>query len=464
MRPVRAIILTAVCCVVALGAFAVFRTVPASRLWKGYRVLYVISDSLTDAQVCAVLARNGCRDVVARSNQGIPIVSRYSPVQAQGADSYITKRNVFFRDESNTALVCYVPEGQDLALSRALDELQTVPGAVAGTDGTASFPWISPIVCAAFALVCIVFAQQRLAIAPALLFLLAFSLSRPQFTTGAAACLASYGYFMLQKIWGRHGFLKSTGSPLVVICLFAPAVLLFVSSPLNVLFYVVALAAGFSALLLVALLKTMYDEKRHRHSFVPVLIRGARFIPLVGRGDGKVIALLAGATAVMLVVSLTGTMVRASAAEEIAPAVPAPVAGAVRLPDLDDFLAWSWQTITFPYRRLSEGNAQPPVDGDYVVMPEYVEENGSITEREKTAYVYNGAFRSSVYDSVRHLPYPALEKMLLRQGKDARYSYARGGSAAGERFGTALLVVFMLIPAGIIGYVVLVRRRYGIGF
>ncbi len=456
--------MTAALCAVALCAFAVFRTVPASRLWKGYRVLYVISDSLTDAQVHAVLARNGCKDVVARSNQGIPIVSRYSPVQMPGADSYITKRNVFFRDESNTALLCYVPEGQDRALARALDELQSVPGAVVGTDGTALFPWLSPLVCAAFALVCVVFARRRCAIAPALLFLLAFSLSRPQFTTGAAVCLASYGFFMLQKIWGRHGFLKGALSPLVVICLFAPVALLFVSSPLNVLFYVVALVAGGAALLLAALLKTVYDERRRRHPFAPILIRGARFVPLLERGDIKVIALLAAATAVMLLVSLAGTMAQPSVSEGIVPAVPAPAAGSVRLPDLDDFLAWSWQTITFPYRRLSDGNAQPPVDGDTVVMPEYAEENGIITEREKTAYVYNGAFRSSMYDSVRHLPYPALEKMLLRQGKDMRYSYARGGRTAGERFGSALLVVFMLIPAGIIGYVVLVRRHYGISF
>ncbi|MDE6773138.1 MAG: hypothetical protein K2J14_00695, partial [Treponemataceae bacterium] len=286
------------------------------------------------------------------------------------------------------------------------------------------------------------------------------ALSRPLFTTGAAVCLASYGFFMLQKIRGRRGFLKGAFSPLVVICLFAPVVLLFVSSPLNVLFYVVALVAGGAALVLVALLKTVYDEKRKRHPFAPVLIRGARFIPLVERGDVKVIALLALATAVMLLVSLAQVPV----SEGSVPAVPAPVAGAARLPDLDDFLAWSWQTVTFPYRRLSDGNAQPPVDGDAVVMPEYAEENGVITERGKTAFVYNGAFRSSVYDSVRRLPYPALEKMLLRQGKDARYSYARGGRSADERFGPALLVVFMLIPAGIIGYVVLVRRHYGIGF
>ncbi|MDE6736872.1 MAG: hypothetical protein K2J50_05155, partial [Treponemataceae bacterium] len=359
---------------------------------------------------------------------------------------------------------CDAPAGQDMALSRALDELQAGPGAVAGTDGTAAFPWASPIVCAVFALVCIVCARQRLAIAPALLFLLAFALSRPQFTTGAAVCLASYGFFMLQKIRGRHGFLKGAFSPLVVICLFAPVVLLFVSSPLNVLFYVVALVAGGAALVLVARLKTVYDGKRNRHPFAPVLIRGARFIPLIERRDVKVIALLVFATAVMLLVSLAGTMVQSPVSEGIVPAVPAPVAGSARLPDLDDFLAWSWQTITFPYRRLSDGNAQSPVDGDTVVMPEYAEENGIITEREKTAFVYNGAFRSSVYDSVRHLPYPALEKMLLRQGKDARYSYARGGRSASERFGPALLVVFMLIPAGIIGYVVLVRRHYGISF
>ena len=460
MKNIQTIILAVAVCAVALGLFATFRTMPASRLWKGYRVLCVRSGTVTDEQVYALLENSGCRDVVARTNQGIPLVSRYSPVQVQAADSYLAKRNAFFRDEHDEAMVFYVPEGQDAALSRALDDLQAA-GVAAATDGAASFPWISPVVCAAFALVCVLFARRRLSLAVALLFLLAFSVSRPFATTSAAVCLASYGFFLLQKIWGRHGFVKSATRPLVVVCLCVPVVLLSVSSPLGALFYVVAVAAGGSAALLAAQLKTVYDERRSR-LFAPVPIRSARFVPLIERTDMRVVALLVLAAAVMLVFSLMRPVARSTGSS--LPPVPAPVAGAARLPDWDDFLAWSWQTVTFPYRRLSDGAAETPVEGECVVMREYADEGGVIAEREQTAFVYNGAFRSSVHDSVRKLPYPALEKMLLRQGRDARYSYATGAGYVGERFGVPLLAVFVLIPAGIIGYVMMARKQYGISF
>lgn len=464
MKHIQTIIITAAICVVALGSFVLFRTVPVSHLWKGYQVLYVASDTLTDAQVYAMLLQDGCKNVIAQVNQGSPIVSAYSPVQVQSADSYLNARNAFFHDKKNAAMVFYVPEGQDMALSRALRELNDVQGTSAGTDGAASFPWLSPIISFLFMAVCVFFAKRKGVLLPSLVFLGAFSLSRPLFTTSAAVCLATYGFFMLQKIWGRHGFSKSVTNPLFIICLAFPVVLLAVSSPLSALFYVIAVVSGFCALLLVALLKTVYDESHARHTFAPVLIRGARLVPLVERKERGIMLALVGAVAVILLVSLAGASLQTPSFDASQPTLPAPVSGNVRLPDWDDFLAWSWQTVTFPYRRMADAHVQMPVDGDRVSFTEYGEENGHITESERTVYVYNSAFRTSVADAVKNAPYPALEKMLLKQGKDARYSYATGGKAASERFGSVLLLVFLLIPAGIIGYFVVVRRHYGVSF
>ena len=464
MKHFKWVIVSAAVCLLALSSFVFFRSVPVSRLWKGYQVLYVTSATMSESDVLAVLQEAGCKQVVAKATQQIPIIAPFSPVQVQTEDSYLNRRNAFFTDQQNRAMVFYIPEGQDMAVSRALRVLNDTKNTDAGTDGAASFPWISPLLCVGFAALCLFFAKNKRVLAPAAFFLLAFSFSRPLLTTSAAVCLALYGFFLLQKIWGRKGFVKSANNPLAVLCLLVPLVLLCVSSPLSAFFYAVALVAAFCALLLVALLKSLYDEQKAHGSFTPVLIRSARLIPLVERKEVKLILALALAVVAILLVSVVGATVQSVPLDSAQPALPAPVAGKNALPDLDDFMAWSWNTVTFPYRKMTERAPQVPMDGDSVTMTEFAEADWRIAGTEKTVFVFNSAFRNSLYDSVRKLPYPALEKMLVKQGKDTRYSYAKGGAVASERFGTALLILFLLIPLGIVGYFVVIRRHYGIRF
>ena len=462
MKQLKLLIFTLTICFSALFLFVFFRTVPVSRIWKGYQVLYVTSKSLTEPQVVSLLEQNGCKNVVSKSTQRIPIVSKFSPVQVQDAMSYLTVRNHFFTDESDSAMVFYIPDGQDTALARAVREITGVSNTTAGTDGTASFPWLSPIISLVFALLCVFFAKKKIFLIPTTVFLVLFSFSRPLLTTSAAVCLALYGFFMLQKIWGRRNFSSAVVSPLIVVCVLVPVLLLFMSSPLSALFYTLAISASFSAVLLVDLLKNVYDERHVQSRFKPVLIRSARFIPLVEKKELKIILGLFLAIIAILGVSFAGSSLQNMSLDSSRPALPAPVSGKSDLPDMDDFMTWSWNTITFPYRRMTDAKPQVPVDGDKGSIPGFNDAGGKIAPSEQTAFVYNAAFRNSVYDSVKDLPYPALEKMMLKQGKDARYSYTKGGGAAAERWGTSILLLFMLIPLGILLYFVLIKRSYGI--
>ena len=465
MKQLKVLAAASAVCLITVFAFIFFRTVPVSRLWKGYQVVYVKTQSATEQQLARLLEENGCRNVVSRSSQRIPIVSAFSPVQVQDPHSYLSKRDLFFRDETNTAFVFYVPEGQDIALARAISAVNSLKNTSAGTDGRASFPWGSPIVCLVFALVCLAFSKNKLTFASSAFFMVCFSFSRPLYTVSAAVCLALYGFFMFQKIWGRHAFAAGLASPLFAVCLLSPVLLLFLSAPLSALFYALSLFAAFSAVLLADVVKSMYAESHEHYRFTPVMIRSARFIPLVERKEVKIILLLLLSVVVMLLLSFAGKRLSAVSVDDSRPALPSPLVGKTALPDLDDFVNWSWNTITFPYRRLSDERAEVPVDGDSVAIPFFEETGGRIVQKEETVFVFNNAFRNKVFDSVRDLNYPALEKMMLRQGKDARYSYARGGTAvAGERFGTLLLILFMLFPAGIVLYFVVIKRGYGISF
>ena len=464
MKQLKQLAVTSAICLISIFAFIFFRTVPVSRLWKGYQVVYVKTQSATEDQIARLLEENGARNVVCKTTQRIPVVSRFSPVQVQAQDSYLSRRDVFFRDESNSAFVFYVPEGQDAALSRALSAINGLRQTTAGTDGTASFPWGSPLVCIAFALICIVFAKNKLIFGGAAFFLVCFSFSRPLYTVSAAVCLAMYGFFMFQKIWGRRSFYAGVVSPLLLLCMIFPLLLLFLSSPLSALFYTLSLLASFSAVLLIDVLKNLYAERYEHYRFNPVMIRSARFIPLVERKELKVILLLMLAVGGMLFLSFAGNRLASVSMDSSRPALPSPVVGKDALPDLDDFMNWSWNTITFPYRRLTDAPPQVPVEGDSVSVPVFEYSGNGITWKNEQVFVFNNAFRNNVFDSVRELNYPALEKMMLRQGKDARYSYTKGGSVATERLGTLLLVLFLSFPAGILLYFVLIKRNYGISF
>ncbi len=464
MKQLKLLAVTSAICLITVFAFIFFRTVPVSRLWKGYQVVYVKTQTVTEPQLARILEENGCRNVVSKSSQRIPVISNFSPVQVQNSTSYLSRRDVFFHDETNTAFVFYVPEGQDAALSRALATINSLKNTQAGTDGSASFPWGSPIVCIVFAIVCLVFAKNKLTFAASAFFMVCFSFSRPLYTVSAAVCLSLYGFFMFQKIWGRRAFAAGLASPLFAICLLSPVLLLFLSAPLSALFYTLSLLAAFSAVLLVDVVKSMYAERYEHYRFNPVMIRSARFIPLVEKKEVKVILLLILSVIIMLLLSFAGSRLASVTVDTSRPALPSPVVGKTALPDLDDFMNWSWNTITFPYRRLTDDIPQVPVDGDSVSMPVYEETGGRIVQKEETAFVFNSGFRNKVFDTVRDLNYPALEKMMLRQGKDARYSYARGGTSSGERFGTILLFLFLLFPAGIILYFVVIKRGYGISF
>lgn len=462
MRQLKLLIVTSAICFSALFLFVFFRTVPVSRIWKGYQVLYVTSKTASEPQILSLLEKNGCKNVVSRSNQRIPIVSKFSPVQVQDARSYLNTRNNFFTDETNSAMVFYLPDGQDTELSRAIKEISNIQNTSAGTDGTAAFPWLSPIICIIFALVCVLFAKNKTLLIPAAMFMVLFSLSRPLLTTSAAVCLALYGFFMVQKIWGRRNFSSAVVSPLIIVCVLLPILMLFMSSPLSALFYTLAVAASFSAMLLADMLKNRYDERYVRSRFKPVLIRSASFIPLIERKELKIILSLFVAIVAIFAVSFAGFSLQNVSLDTSQPALPAPVSGKSDLPDMDDFMAWSWNTITFPYRRMTDSAPQIPVDGDRVSIPVFSDAGGKIAESEQTAFVYNSTFRNSVYDSVKDLPYPALEKMMLRQGKDVRYSYTKGGASSSERWGTMILILCMLIPMGILAYFVLIKRSYGI--
>lgn len=451
---------------VVFTSFLIFvqsRTVPAGRLWDGYQVLYVYSQDLSGADIYSVLEKNGCRGVIAQNVQRIPVVSPVAPVQAQSAGSYIFRRNGFFTDRDNRALVFYIPEGQGAQMEKAMREIRAFQGTKAGTDGKNALPWLAPSIALFFFAVLLFFSPKRVLFCIGSFSPLVFAVCRPYFTVAAASSLFLFAFFLFHKMWMHNGFLKEAfNSPFILLLSLSPVLVLFFASPLDSFFYVLG---GISCAASVYLYGMYREKKDSGLSFRPVPIRSARMVFAFGQIGMHLVWLLVFCLAVVFIAYCFLGAASDFSDDSSEPFLPAPVQRGASLPGMKDCLEWSWNTVTFPYRKIHDFTPDVPDEGEAVSITDYIEENGAIRSVENTVYVFNSQFREFIYDAVEHLEYPALEKMLLKQGKYAVYGYVKGNSAASsERFGTALLVVFIALPSALgIYYYIVGRKRYGLG-
>lgn len=438
-----------------------FRSLPVSQFWKDYRILYVYSEELSENDILAVLEKNGCDSVISGSNQKIPVLSQLAPVQVQEPDSYIYRRSDFFMDKNHRAMVFYVPDSKSSMLDRVVRELSAFQGTNAGTDGVASFPWIAPIISALVFALFLFFSKNKRLYSLGCAFFLLLSFTRPLFTVCAAAMLFYFGFFLFHSLWARMYFLKRTlNSPYVLLFALSPVLVLLFSSPLHSVFYVIALA-GSAGLVWLYFLIQRHCEKQY--SFRPVFIRSARMMPVMGHLGIRLLGLLlVSLLATLFCFKVSGNVGSISSSASM-PSLPAPVTGKGELVQFSDFINWSWNTVTFPYRKIGEEHHQVPEEGEVVSIKDYQESDGLIKEVETQAFVFNSDFRDSVYKMVEKLDYPAVEKLMLRQGKNAGFAYTKKASvSAAERFALILLVVFITVTASLgINYIV-GRKRYGL--
>jgi len=448
-------------CFLSLFLFLTFRTVPVTRLWDGYQILYVASDEISENDVLSVLDKYSVKNVVTKSRQKIPVYSDISPVQAQSKDSYLFARNVFFTDETNKCMVFYVPGNQASGVQKTIDELSSFSKTAAGTDSSRTFPWVPPAIVLIFAVFFTVISSSRKTSAAVSVFPVILAFTRPLFTVACCCCLCICGFGLLQNIFKRKGFLKTAMRSVYLFSLFViPVAVLFITSPVSSLFYILCFCSSVS---LVFILEYIEDKKiSSKTTFTFVYIRSAKMIPLIGHKGLNLILVTCLCVILIFVSSLLSSAFSVSKeSSSLRPALPSPVSGTGTLPDMDDVNQWAWNTMTFPYRKLDEERL-PAVEGATVSVPEYTERNGVIVSEEKPVFVYNSNFRSTVSGIISHLDYPSLEKMMLEQGKNTEYGYSTSAGSAYERFGTVLVIILTFIPVILAGYYIMGRRRYGL--
>lgn len=421
METLKKYVLPSLVIVASLVVFAIFRIVPAAKLWEGYSVLYVPYEA-DIGSVENVLYENGIKEFSAKENQSVPLnIALESPEVALSSSTlnpkreYLFERENYFFDKEKDFRLYYVPEKYRGNLSGTVAELKDSLGIVSGVDSKASYPMLSPLVCIIFSLF-LVFTSKRKLIMASLLFLpVCFSFFVPLHSSTAAVCLLMHALYLSVRIWGRRDFFVSLLKNIAFSASVVFSVALqFFSGLKCIVLFIVLLASVSCAFILSHRLEDFFE--RRRYSFVPVLMVGGKFMPIVTKKTGKSLVVLSSSITVLLVLALFSVNMNFFSARSDFSSkkifLPAAKTYSKSLPDLNDYIDWRWEALVSPYIHLDSSDTGKKKES--VSFPTYTNEDGKIKESVKTI-AFDRNFRSASFSDIDSLGFPAIEKILKKQ-------------------------------------------------
>jgi hypothetical protein len=436
----------------SLFIFIFFRTVPVSKAWKGYTMIYAKSQALTESQILEYFYNNGCQNIISRYNQSIPVFSNLAPIQVQSPDSYIFKRLGFFTDSTQQYFVFYINENQTKHINQALIQINRSGLAQAQSDTAKSFPWFMPVIVLAFCAVLIYFSKNKYLFASSIVPVCVLAFSRPLYTFCSALMLLSLTLFLIQKIWGRRGFFNDKKNGIYLLPLIAgPLVFLAFSSLVSSIFYILCLICSSACVYLYQIVYSYFEQKR-ASSFNFVLIKGSSSIRLIDSSNIRVFGVFGLLVLIVLLLSIFSTVSNPVFTDLNRPLLPSPVKSySTDLPSLDEFENWSWNTITFPYKKLNEANKaseRGTERGATIHLDDYtLLQTGKIQQTNSKVLTFDSSFVDTIYDKVKKLDYPAIEKLMIKQGKNSYFAYTKNSGSSHERAGLFVILLLALGPA-----------------
>jgi hypothetical protein len=453
------------CCLI------LFKSIPVTRIWNSYQVLYV--DAKTDEQtVLSYLHDAGCKDVISLSSQQVPLYSPYVSVEP-GADktNYLQRRLGYFTDQSKAYRLFYIPSAYERQTATAVNELSSKASIKAGLDGKSSYPWIVPVVCLFAFIFFFCIAKNKLLYGAAGILPVLFTFSKPFYPNAAGVILLLFSFYLEERYWNRKGALHRICTNVYTITLTLFALAAVFSSWQSGLVFLLVLCGSASCIMLYDELMAVEEQKA---SFTYTLILPAKLLPVMHRKASEYMLVSSGAIAVLLVLFL-GSARFVPQIEVNGLSLPSPVSAKAysasgesdedRLPALSDYFVWSWNTITFPYKNLNTkaDEADDVKPGDKITFTQYKQTDQGIETYESTPYEFNGEFMATSEKNIDSLDYPAVEKLMKKQGRNTTVAYVSKSSGGSERDGKSLAVI--LISMGIpillyLYYTISGRRKY----
>lgn len=448
---------------VSIVVIFLFRTVQSGSLWKGYRIIYVSADC-DNKYAESVIEKAGCSGIIDLASQYIPLtLSADTPevsLAAAGAaekDGYLSRRTAYFFDKGGKYQLYYVPEGQTEKAESAVQSFLQA-GIGAGIDTQTDYPWMIPVICVLFAVFLVLQAAHRAVFACFSAVPVFFSVCMPFYSAASSVCLLLYALFLVQQVWGRKnavGFILTNGT---VLFFTVSAIVIAVMTSVSCgLIFADAVAGTGAVVYLLIQAEQKHDKK---YPFIPVMIRAADAALFKTKKAKRGLEACAA-----FIVVLTGILLLSADFSHVSKRLQLPSArtGNITdgLPSLDDYVAWCWNARTLPYRSLhSPGERemqQKPKEGDSVVFTHYADSDKGITEND-TAMKFDASFRKEALAQIDELNFPAVEKLLKKQGK-AHAGYAFSASGGGTAY-LLLMIISFCIPMFFLAHIYLLTGRW----
>jgi len=435
--------------VVSVIIIFLFRLIPSGSLWKGYRIVYV-STGCDSKYIETAIEKTGCSGVIDLASQYVPLslpvdtpeMSLASAVQDK--NGYLARRTTYFFDKGRKYQLYYVPDGEVNKAETVVEFLQH-NGISAGINTQTGYPWLIPVVCLLFAVLLDVLATNRVIFVCFSAIPVFFSICAPSYSGASAVCLLLYALFLVQQVWNRKNTMNFVLTNITVLFFTVSSIIIAIMTSLRSgLIFAVAVTGTAAVMYLV-----LQAEKKHnkKYSFVPVMICVADITLFktkkAKRGMAACAVFIIALTAILLV---SADFSHSSTRMQL----PSSHAGCIvdGFPSLDDYVVWCWNARTEPYRSLYSSNKETiyekPKNGDTVVFPRYAEDEKGITE-SNISLKFDASFRSSVLAQIDNLDFPAVEKLLKKQGKYFHAGYAFSSSGGGMMY-LVLMIISFFIP------------------
>ncbi|MBR4629095.1 MAG: hypothetical protein IKO57_01450 [Treponema sp.] len=399
----------------------VFRFSPESRIWNGFRVLFV-SSSYSDADVIDVLEKHDIGDFVYRTSQE--------------TDAF----DVYFSDKSGEFNLFYIPDEHGSVIGDVVSEIRNGGAEGVGLDGSAEYDVTVPVCALLFFVALIVFTSSKIEFFFEGLLFVALVFSRPVPALMGASCLSMLG--LLQLVRYRRRFVGFAGASLfrllksnvvskdfslisIAFLIFAPLFVVIFSDGIGTLLFLLVLA--------VSLFEFFFADFDSFSS--------ARFFSTKAFGRIVMFSLvLASFFLGMFVQSRisesSSNDSRVSVKSDAQPVLPSPVLSQdSSLPNFETYVVSEWKRMTYPYRKLSEPMDYDVHEDDFVSLTEYSEVDGKIISEDKKIFVFNNDFRKMVYDSSVNVP-NSICRMLVSQDSDC-FGYSSGKSSSASSLSLA---------------------------
>lgn len=437
----------------ALAALIIFlamfllKSVPASKLWKGYTTLSVPAN-IDSSLVEKILSEENCAGFISLQGQ---------PKDFSG--DYEQRKSLYFFDKEKEFKLYYIPDNLTKEAGRAAQRLQSDYKINAFMGSQAVFSRLPFLVCLiAFALF-FFYSENRLVFLAAAFPGLFYAFCNPYYGSAASVCLEFYAFFLGQRLWRRKGALQVLTSNFYILLFCAAAFLLSMSAGFkrSVLF-MLNLICAFSLLLLFFNLQIHFEKKAR---FLPLYIRNAKRLGSMTRANLKKAFFVSAEIFLLFIFLCAGTNFLSSSGKKdlLFPAPKDYNGQAGDFPTLDDYFANKWNLLAAPYRSLNKKSGGIPNEGDTIEMTHYKKTGKGIESRREIIYTYDKAFEKEAADALEKSDFPYLEKVWKAQEKNFSVGYSAGASeSAGAGLVAALLLGALLPFFAALRYILILRR------